>query len=189
MSWVGPFLPSKLPLRVWGSRPPSNTCFLWPTQVHIPNGIWIGSAIFAQLMAVCQCTYILQYAATFPPQNCPFTWGNLDSRLIHGSLDPPESTSWIASQSVHSLLQGSRSWPRDGQTDRPYYCVCSNSLHPASAAMQPNKMLCYLRINECVWTVVRDASISPSNSGICSSSHSKSFSHCSKLLCFRLACS
>ena len=29
-----------------------NTCFLGPTVVQIPNGIWIGSAIFAQLKAV-----------------------------------------------------------------------------------------------------------------------------------------
>ena len=28
------------------------TCFLWPTPVHNPNGISIGSAIFAQLTAV-----------------------------------------------------------------------------------------------------------------------------------------
>jgi len=26
--------------------PPSNTCFLEPTQVNIPNGISIGSAVF-----------------------------------------------------------------------------------------------------------------------------------------------
>jgi len=31
---------------------PSNTCFHAPTRVHIPNGILIGSAVFAQLTAL-----------------------------------------------------------------------------------------------------------------------------------------
>ena len=44
--------------------PPSNTCFLGPTRVHIPNGILIGSAIFAQLTA--EGPYTLQWAAHFP---------------------------------------------------------------------------------------------------------------------------
>jgi len=34
-----------------------------PTRVHNPNGIWIGSAIFAQLTA--ECPYTLQWAALF----------------------------------------------------------------------------------------------------------------------------
>ena len=31
---------------------PSNTQFLWPTRVHIPNGISIGSAVFPRLRVV-----------------------------------------------------------------------------------------------------------------------------------------
>jgi len=31
---------------------PFNTWFLWPTRVHIPNGIMIGSAVFAGLTIV-----------------------------------------------------------------------------------------------------------------------------------------
>ena len=31
---------------------PSNTCFLWPIRVHNPNGISIGSAVFAGLTIV-----------------------------------------------------------------------------------------------------------------------------------------
>jgi len=34
-------------------------------------------------------------------------------------------------------LQGSWSWQRDWQTDRPCYSVCSNRLHLATAAMRP----------------------------------------------------
>jgi len=92
-SWAGHFSPSKLPLHVWGSGPPSKTeestaikycknvdqevlqhsrcvCILnldpeksnfclhskllifflyGPTRVYIPNGISIGSAVFARL--------------------------------------------------------------------------------------------------------------------------------------------
>jgi len=40
---------------------PRNTCFLGPTRVHNPNGIWIDSAIFTQLTAERPCT--LQWAA------------------------------------------------------------------------------------------------------------------------------
>jgi len=38
--------PSKLPLLMGRSGPPSNTWFPWTTQVHNPNGISIGSAVF-----------------------------------------------------------------------------------------------------------------------------------------------
>ena len=36
----------------WGILAPSNTWFLGPTRVHIPNGISIGSAVFIRLTAV-----------------------------------------------------------------------------------------------------------------------------------------
>jgi len=52
---------------------PSNTCFL---GVHIQNSSLIGSAIFAQLTA--ESPYTLQWAALFPPKNCPFAHGDLD---------------------------------------------------------------------------------------------------------------
>jgi len=45
------FLPSKLPLRT-GIWTPSNTKFLGPTQVHKPNDMSIGSAVFAGLTIV-----------------------------------------------------------------------------------------------------------------------------------------
>ena len=32
---------------------PCNSSFLWPTRVHSPNGIWICSAIVAQLTGEC----------------------------------------------------------------------------------------------------------------------------------------
>ena len=51
LQWDTPF-PLKIAPSHWGSGPPSNTWFLGPTQVHNPNGISIGSAVFAGLTTV-----------------------------------------------------------------------------------------------------------------------------------------
>ena len=53
------FSPSKLPLRVRGSGPPSNARFLGPIRIKIPNEIWIGSSVFARIMA--ESHYTLQW--------------------------------------------------------------------------------------------------------------------------------
>ena len=47
----------------YGISAPSNTCFLELTQVHNPNGMLIGSAIFAQFTA--DRSYTLQWATLF----------------------------------------------------------------------------------------------------------------------------
>ena len=47
-----PLSPSKLPLPMVGSGPTSNTWFAGPTRVHNPNGILIGSAVFAGLTSM-----------------------------------------------------------------------------------------------------------------------------------------
>jgi len=49
--------------RLHQRAPQPNTCFLWPIQVQIPNGIPIRSAVFAQLTAQCRYTLELQWAA------------------------------------------------------------------------------------------------------------------------------
>jgi len=48
---MAPF-PLKIALHMGRSGPPSNTWFLGPTRVHIPNDISIGSAIIAWLTIV-----------------------------------------------------------------------------------------------------------------------------------------
>ena len=48
---AAPF-PLKIAPSYRGSAPPSNTWFLEPTRVHNPNGISIGSSVFAGLRAV-----------------------------------------------------------------------------------------------------------------------------------------
>jgi len=47
-----------------GSGTPSNLWFLGPIRAHNPNGISIGSAVFAQMTAEFPCT--LQWDAPFP---------------------------------------------------------------------------------------------------------------------------
>jgi len=52
--------------------PPCYTCFLRLIRVHNPNGISIGSVIFAQLTA--DSPYTLQ-RAPLSIKDCPFPWG------------------------------------------------------------------------------------------------------------------
>ena len=70
-------------------HPPSNTCFLGPTGVHIPfpNGISVGSAVFVQQN---ESPYTLQLAGgrPFSPQNFCFPgdleFSGLPSRCFFG---------------------------------------------------------------------------------------------------------
>jgi len=64
------------------------THFLGPNRVHIPNGIWISSVVFAQLTA--ESRYTLHWAA-LSSLNCPLAWGS-GPHLIHASFGPPEPT-------------------------------------------------------------------------------------------------
>ena len=73
-----------------GIRAPSNTCFLGPTQVHNPNGISIGSAIFAQFTSQC-------HRACTSPSKLLLPMGDLYPHLIRGSLGPTNSASEKAS--------------------------------------------------------------------------------------------
>jgi len=60
--------PSKLPIPIGGSGPPSNTWFFEPIQAHNPNGILISSAVFAQMTS--KCPYTLQGDAPPPKKKC-----------------------------------------------------------------------------------------------------------------------
>jgi len=57
---------------------------------------------------------------------CPFMWKDLDPHLVHSSLGFHRLSRFCRACSVTDRL-----------TDRPHYSVCSNRLHPASAAMWP----------------------------------------------------
>jgi len=76
---------------------PSNICILGVIRVHIPKDISIGSAVFAQLMAVS-----LDILYNGPPFSLRIArlYGGCGSHLIHGSLGPAKSTTQMACQSV-----------------------------------------------------------------------------------------
>jgi len=88
----------------WGYLDPSNTLFLRPILAQIPNGISIGSVVFAQLTT--ECPHTLQWAAPSPLKTAP-SHGDLDPHLIHGTLDPLESSTQMAYRSNEPFLQSS----------------------------------------------------------------------------------
>jgi len=92
---------------------PSNTWFLRSTRVSIPNGITIGSAVFAQLAA--ECPYILQRTAP-SPQNCRFPRGIM-TPYNTWFLEPTQSSAQTASRSVEPFFAGLTA-VTDRQTDR-----------------------------------------------------------------------
>jgi len=60
---------------------PSNTRFPGPIRAHNPNGISIGLAVFAEMIAI---------GRPLPPQKCPFSWREGSGpHLIHGSWANP----------------------------------------------------------------------------------------------------
>jgi len=96
----------------------SNTCFLRPTRVHNPNGIFIGSS--AQLTA--DSAYTLQWVSF--PQKLPIPMGDLDP-----------SNTWflrpIRVLSPNGILIGSAIFAglttvTNRPTDRPRYSVCNS---------------------------------------------------------------
>jgi len=101
-----PLSPSKLPMQMGRSGPASNTCFPGPTQLSVPNGILIVSAIFVQFMA--ESAYTLQWAAPFPFKTA-HSHGGSGPYAIHGSLGSPESTTQTVSPLVQQFLHNSRS--------------------------------------------------------------------------------
>jgi len=103
----------------------SLTCFLEPLPVHIPNGISIGSAVFAQLRA--EGPYTLHWAAPFPSK-LPLRMGNLDPHLIHGFSGPLKSIIQNGI-SIGSAVFAGLTTVTDRPTDRRRYSVCNNRPH------------------------------------------------------------
>jgi len=71
-----------------------------PTWLSLPNGIWIGSDVFAHSRQ--RVHIVLLYSGpSLSPLGCPFAWG---------------IPVWISYTRVHN--QNRRSWQRDWHTDR-----------------------------------------------------------------------
>jgi len=89
-----------------GSGTPSNTWFLGTIWAYNPNGILIGSTVFAQMTA--KCPYTLQWDAP-SPSKLFLSMGDLQPHLIHDFLGPPEPITQMASWSVQPFLHR---WPQ-----------------------------------------------------------------------------
>jgi len=63
--------------------------------------------------------------------NCPFSQGDLDSDLTHGSLGPPKSSTQKASWLVQPFLQGSLVWQKDRPTDHTTWSVTIGRIYAA----------------------------------------------------------
>jgi len=67
-------------------------CLLGPTRVQIPNGISIGSAVFAQLSRV---SPYVKMGSPFTHKNCLFSWG-IWTAIDYSGLHPsPPSCVWV----------------------------------------------------------------------------------------------
>jgi len=94
-----PFSP-KLPLLVGDLDPHlihNSLSETEPTVQTASRSILIDSAVFAQVTA--ECPYTLQWDTLSPLKIAP-SHGGSRPHLIHGSLDPPKSSTQTASRSV-----------------------------------------------------------------------------------------
>ena len=76
--------------------PPFNMCFFASSRVHIPNGISIGSAVFAQITS--EGPYTLQWTAASP----------LKLSFMHGGSGLPANT-WFTGHTWFTAQMESRS--------------------------------------------------------------------------------
>ena len=102
-----------------------NTCFFRPIWVHILNGIRIGSAVFAQLMAV---KVPILYNGPPPfPSKLGFALG-IWTLSIAWFLGPTRFHKQN-SISMGSYVSAGLRIVTDRPTDRPRYSVCNNRPH------------------------------------------------------------
>jgi len=116
----------------------SNTWFLGHIRAHYPNGISIGSAIFAQMTV---CVRILHNGTPLPPKIAPFhmgiwtpskTWFSGPTRVLNANGISIGS----------AVLQGSlcvTDWQTDRPTDHATRSVTTYRIYVHSTAMRPNK--------------------------------------------------
>ena len=78
----------------------------------------------------------------FPPQNCPFAWGDLVPHLTDGSLGPPKSTS----QTYLDQFSGfCRAHNRDRLTDHTTSSVTIDCIYVLTVHKQWTKKIRHLR--------------------------------------------
>jgi len=95
--------PKNCPL-AWGDLDPHLTHgFLGCTRVHIQNGIFIGSAVFARKA---HHRLSLYFTMSPLPLKIAHSHGGSGPHLIHGSLGPPKSSIQTASGTVQPFFAG-----------------------------------------------------------------------------------
>jgi len=132
----------------WGTvsqRPPNASPFA--ETCHLTNGISIGSAVFAQMIA--ECPYTLQWDAPFHLKIAPF-YGGIWTPIWHMFL-------WLTrvlnpngisiGRDVFAGLTGVTDRQTDRQTDRPRYSVGNNRPHLlTNTAMRPKNNVPYAQL-------------------------------------------
>ena len=106
-----------------GPGPPCNTWCLGPMQAHNPNSTSIGSAVFAQMTAV--CPYTLQWLACFQLKIAPShvgIWTPRNTRFI-GPTRVRNSNGNLIFSAVFAGLTSVTDWQSHRKTDRPRYSV------------------------------------------------------------------
>jgi len=98
LQWVT--LSAKIAPSHGGIWTPSNSWFLKPDRTDNPNGITIGSAVFAQVTT--ECPYTLQWAPLSP--KIAHSHGESGPHLTRNSFGPSEPTNQMASLSVQPFL-------------------------------------------------------------------------------------
>ena len=118
LQWV-PLFPKIAPSFV-GSEPLYKSWFLGPVRADNPNGITIGSAVFAPVIA--ECLYFTM-GHPFSPQNCPFPWGS-----------GPQSNTWFPGPTrvvnLNGISVGSAVYAGlTSVTDRPTWSVTIDRIY------------------------------------------------------------
>jgi len=73
---------------------------------------------------------VVEWAGTCCPSKCHLLWGILDPHLVHGSLDPPESTQPTNCISFSSAIFVQFTHAKtDKRTDHATCDICSSRLH------------------------------------------------------------
>jgi len=113
------------------SGPPFNTWFTEPTRAPKPNGISIGSAVFAQLTA--ESPYTLQGAKIAHSHGDPHS---APPHLIHDGLSKRYLDQFSRLCRCHD-----RDWQTDRPTDHATRSVPIGRIYVRSTAMRPNNQL------------------------------------------------
>jgi len=113
-------------------------CFLGPTRVDNPNGISIGSTVFAQLTAKGS----ILYNGFHFPQNCAFPWGiwTPSNTWFPRPTRVLNLNGVLIGSSILAGLTTAKDRQTDRETDRPRFSAGNSigRIYVRSTATRPN---------------------------------------------------